>query len=77
MHPLLAPHLHEKCLELIELLHKCHEEHKFGKFFGMCNEIERNMQRCLKAESKERRYRNMEEAKRKKERFKKAYEESL
>ncbi|XP_031573937.1 COX assembly mitochondrial protein 2 homolog [Actinia tenebrosa] len=71
MHPLLAPHLHNKCLELIEMLNKCHDEHRFGKFLGKCNDIERNLQRCLKAESKERRQRNMEESKKRKEKFRK------
>ena len=26
MHPLLAPHLHPKCAEIIEALKRCHEE---------------------------------------------------
>ena len=26
MHPSLAPHLHNECLEIIEQLHRCHEE---------------------------------------------------
>lgn len=26
MHPSLAPHLHSDCLQIIEELHRCHEE---------------------------------------------------
>lgn len=26
MHPSLAPHLHSECLEVIEQLHRCHEQ---------------------------------------------------
>ncbi|XP_048587977.1 COX assembly mitochondrial protein 2 homolog [Nematostella vectensis] len=71
MHPSLAPHLHDTCLDLIEKLHQCHEESGFKKFLGGCNDIERELQKCLKRESAERRRQNMEMAALRKEKFKK------
>jgi len=51
MHPNLAPHLHnEECRKIIEQLHKCHAESKFGKFWGACNETRRALDRCLQRE---------------------------
>ncbi|CAH3186136.1 unnamed protein product [Porites lobata] len=52
MHPSLAPHLHGDCLEIIEQLHRCHEQHPVGKFLGECNDIKRALNRCLKEETK-------------------------
>ncbi|XP_071520907.1 protein Abitram-like isoform X2 [Panulirus ornatus] len=51
MHPDLSPHLHtDECNALISKLHTCHEENKFLKFLGACNELDTAMLKCLKAE---------------------------
>ena len=54
MHPPLAPHLHgDKCKKIIERLKLCHEEQRWGKFLGRCNELKRELDRCLHEERME------------------------
>ncbi|CAH3146364.1 COX assembly mitochondrial protein 2 homolog [Pocillopora verrucosa] len=75
MHPSLAPHLHSDCLQIIEELHRCHEEHPFRKFVGMCNDIKRTLNACLKEEDLRRRRKNLEESRRRRKSMQEFYAE--
>ncbi|XP_068676018.1 COX assembly mitochondrial protein 2 homolog [Montipora capricornis] len=69
MHPSLAPHLHSDCLEIIKQLHRCHDEHPLGKFFGKCNDLKRALDTCLKEEDLRKRRKNLEDARRKRKKL--------
>jgi len=59
MHPDLSPHLHSaECNEAIKVLLACHAENKFQKFFGVCNEINEELNKCLRKEREENRLKN-------------------
>lgn len=63
MHSSLAPHLHtEECLAIIRSLHKCHEEHKYSKFWGACNDVKRALDKCLQKEYNEKRKLNYQKS---------------
>ena len=72
MHPNLADHLHnEECRKVIEQLRKCHAEYPYRKFLGACNDFKRALNDCLHKEYKERQKANLEQARKKKELYKK------
>lgn len=71
MHTDLSAHLHSNhCNELIQLLHKCHDENPFKKFFGYCNQEDAEMLRCLKQERIARRAQNRIKSEEMKKRWK-------
>jgi COX assembly mitochondrial protein 2 len=61
MHPPLYRY-HPKCGDIVELFARCHEEHKWGKFFGKCNDIKAQLDQCFKREKEEMRDENLRKA---------------
>ena len=62
------PHL--GCEEVMLLLEECHDQGFLHKLTGGCNEIKREVNKCLRAERLERQDRNREVAKKKREHIK-------
>ena len=77
MHSSLAPHLHEECLEIIDMLKTCHEQHSVGKFFGMCNDLKLQLRKCLMNEREKKRRANAEKAQHTKQLWDKKYNEYI
>lgn len=50
MHPLLTVKEHPHCADAILALKRCHEEHPWQKFVGVCNEAKRKLDSCLREE---------------------------
>ncbi len=58
----------EECREVIEALLKCHKEKSFGKYFGHCNQLRRELDKCLQRDYTKRRQNNWEDSLKRKER---------
>ncbi|KAL3859004.1 hypothetical protein ACJMK2_009272 [Sinanodonta woodiana] len=51
MHQNLAEHLHtEECNVVIRALIACHKQPFYKKMFGICNDLDREVNRCTKKE---------------------------
>ncbi|XP_046394398.1 COX assembly mitochondrial protein 2 homolog isoform X2 [Ischnura elegans] len=75
MHPDLSPHLHtEECNLLINELKACHEENKFRKFLGVCNDLDKKLTDCLRKERQANRQANYEKSKRRQQLLKETLE---
>ena len=61
MHPPLH-RAHPKCADIVQMLIDCHEEHKWGKFVGKCNELKAELDWCFRMEKEEKRVANMTKA---------------
>ena len=58
MHPpLLRPH--PQCGHVVKLLVQCHEENKFAKYFGACNDQKVALDQCFRAEKELKRRQNL------------------
>lgn len=77
MHPDLSSHLHTpECNILINKLKECHTTKKFGRFIGLCNDIDHELNKCLKAERKSNQAANRQKAAERQERMHKAMNEN-
>ncbi|KAL5021953.1 hypothetical protein ScPMuIL_001108 [Solemya velum] len=64
MHPDLSTHLHsDECNKIIQAYSQCHVDNPWKKFLGACNELDREMNACIKREREDRRKANKELAK--------------
>ncbi|GAB1727557.1 hypothetical protein KC343_g11941, partial [Hortaea werneckii] len=67
----MHPHLHTKdnkgCEEIMTALDECHAQGFLWKAMGMCSNIKRDVNKCLRAERLERTASNREQAKEKRQ----------
>ncbi|OZJ02487.1 hypothetical protein BZG36_04367 [Bifiguratus adelaidae] len=68
MHPPLAEHKHPACYDLIKALEDCHNSGLFNKFFGGCNQLKLDLNKCLGQEFNEVRAENRRKAQEKRTR---------
>lgn len=69
MHPPLTLHKHPACAELIVNFKKCHENHPVQKFFGACNDLKIQLDKCFREEKQVKRKANFEASKQFKEKL--------
>lgn len=50
VHPLLSAHLHPMCKDVIARFKACHQDHPYAKFWGRCNDLRAELDRCLNDE---------------------------
>ncbi|KAI9293759.1 UPF0287-domain-containing protein [Neoconidiobolus thromboides FSU 785] len=50
MHPTLTPHKHTECISQIMALNNCHLNHPIKKYFGECNDLKIELNKCLALE---------------------------
>jgi COX assembly protein 2 len=51
------------------MLVSCHDDNPIGKFFGVCNDVKIQLDKCFKAEKEEKRQKNMQRGREVEERF--------
>lgn len=69
MHPPLTLHKHPACAEVIVNFKKCHEDHPLQKFFGACNDLKIQLDKCFREEKQAKRKANFEASKQFKEKL--------
>ncbi|XP_026474234.1 COX assembly mitochondrial protein 2 homolog [Ctenocephalides felis] len=61
MHSDLSAHLHsDECNAIIKRLQNCRQENAFMKFLGACNDIDRELVKCLRRDREAKRKKNKE-----------------
>ncbi|XP_022343592.2 COX assembly mitochondrial protein 2 homolog [Crassostrea virginica] len=61
MHPDLSAHLHtDECNVIIKAYKSCQEQHLYLRFFGYCDPLFTDVQKCLRKERINRRIENRE-----------------
>jgi len=64
MHPQLSlAKEHKACAEISQLLVECHRTSVYSKFFGACNDLKAQLDRCLASQYAEARKANAQRAK--------------
>ncbi|KAL2622620.1 hypothetical protein R1flu_002825 [Riccia fluitans] len=69
MHPPLTLHKHPACQEIIIAFKKCHEDHPYTKFLGVCTDLKIQLDKCFRAEKEVKRRANFEASKQFKEKL--------
>eukprot|EP00029_Vermamoeba_vermiformis_P004601 TRINITY_DN15154_c0_g1_i1.p1 TRINITY_DN15154_c0_g1~~TRINITY_DN15154_c0_g1_i1.p1 ORF type:complete len:111 (+),score=24.11 TRINITY_DN15154_c0_g1_i1:25-333(+) len=69
VHPPLALHLHPLCKDVIERFQQCHQENQVGKFFGACNDLRTELDKCLYEEYLQSKQKNLEDARKQRAKY--------